>query len=216
MGLIKICGLSAPDSIDAAIAAGADMVGFVFFAKSPRHIDLAAANKLGAAVRGRARKVALLVDADDAQIAAVVDALRPDLLQLHGGESPERTAAIKRTFGLPAMKAIAVSRRADLAAAEAYGGVADMILFDAKPPQGSDLPGGNGMAFDWSILDHYTAPAGSTWMLSGGLDAQNVGEAIARTKAPGVDVSSGVESAPGVKDAHKIAAFIQAARRAWR
>ncbi len=207
---IKICGLSTPDTLDVALDAGADMVGFVFFAPSPRNIALGTARDLGARVERRADKVALTVDAGDSTLDAIVAALMPDMLQLHGKETPERAAAIRARFGLPVMKAIGVATPSDLARAADYAGAADMILFDAKPPRDAVLPGGNGRAFDWTIL-HAVAP-GPRWMLSGGLDAGNVAEALRVTGAGAVDVSSGVESAPGVKDPQRIRDFIAAAR----
>ena len=211
--VIKICGLSTLPVLEAALDARADMVGFVFFPKSPRHIDLATARALGQAVRGRAQKVALSVDADDALLAGIIGALAPDLLQLHGHETPERVAAVKNKFGLPVMKVLPVATAADLAAVAAYDKIADRLLFDAKPPPGARHPGGNGLSFDWRLIENLdpAVPA----MLSGGLDPANVASAIALTGMAGVDVSSGVESAPGVKDVAKIAAFIKNARAAY-
>jgi phosphoribosylanthranilate isomerase len=212
--MIKICGLKTPEALEAALS-GADQVGFVFFEKSPRHIDPGAARKLSDQVGGRAEKVALTVDADDATIASIVEALAPDWLQLHGAESPERVRALRARFGLPILKAVGVAEKADLARASAYEGVADRLLFDAKPPKGAPVPGGNGLIFDWRLLHGYAArDGGNDWMLSGGLTPQNVGEALRLTGAAGVDVSSGVEHAPGVKSPEKIAAFIASARRA--
>jgi phosphoribosylanthranilate isomerase len=210
--LVKICGLSAPEALDVALDAGADMVGFVFFPPSPRNLDFAAARPLGERVRGRAQKVALTVDADDAFLDAVVEALRPDLLQLHGQETPQRVEALRRRFGLPVMKAIAVETKSDLAAVAAYNKVAHRLLFDARAPRDATRPGGLGKAFDWHLLEKIDP--GVPFMLSGGLDAGNVAEALRITRAPGVDVSSGVERAPGVKDADKIRAFVRAARQA--
>ena len=207
--LVKICGLSTPQTLDATIAAGADLAGFVFFAKSPRHIDLATARALGEQAAGRITKVALTVDADDAALAEIVAALRPDILQLHGHESPERVGAVKARFGLPVIKAIGVASAADVAAARSYDGVADWLLFDAKPAPDATVPGGAGVVFDWELLRNITA---AKWMLSGGLDPENVAAALGQTQAPAVDVSSGVESARGVKDAGKIAAFVAAVR----
>ena len=210
--VVKICGLNQPEPLEAALAGGADMVGFVFFEKSPRHVDLALARRLAALVGGRAQKVALVVDADDARIAAIVEALAPDWLQLHGAEPPERVAALRR-FRLPILKAIGVAEPADFVRASAYETVADRLLFDAKPPKGDALPGGNGLTFDWTLIrDHAGALARKDWLLSGGLHAENVGEAIRLTGAPGVDVSSGVEQAPGEKSVDKILAFLAAAR----
>ena len=207
--LVKICGLSTPQTLDATIAAGADLAGFVFFAKSPRHIDLDTARALGEQAAGRIQKVALTVDADDAALAEVVAALRPDMLQLHGHESPERASAVKARFGLPVIKAIGVASAADVAAARSYDGVADWLLFDAKPAPDATVPGGAGVVFDWDLLRNITA---AKWMLSGGLDPENVAAALRQTQASAVDVSSGVESARGVKDAGKIAAFVAAVR----
>jgi phosphoribosylanthranilate isomerase len=210
--LVKICGLSSPDALDVALDAGADMVGFVFFAPSPRNLALAAARALGARVKGRALKVALSVDADDALLAASIEALQPDLLQLHGQETPARIAAIKARFALPVMKAIAIETARDLAAVPLYASVADRLIFDARAPREATRPGGLGRPFDWHLLEDLD-PA-LPFMLSGGLDAGNVAEALRITRAPGVDVSSGVERAPGDKDPDKIRAFIRAARQA--
>lgn len=210
MPLIKICGLSTPQTLDAALEAGADMVGFVFFAPSPRNISFEQARVLSAQVAGRAKMAALSVDADDDTHAAIVAALQPDILQLHGHETPARIAELKARFGLPVIKAIHISEPADLAAVQTYEGVADYLLFDARPPKGALLPGGNGAAFDWTILQ--AVKTTRPWMLSGGLNPDNVREALAVTSAPGLDVSSGVESAPGVKDAALIKAFVAAAR----
>lgn len=210
--VVKICGLSTAETLDVALDAGADMVGFVFFAPSPRHISYETATALGARVKGRARKVALSVDAEDSLLAASIAALQPDLLQLHGRETPERVAAIKAKFGLPVMKAIPVATAADLAILPAYAGVADRILFDAKAPRDATRPGGLGQAFDWRLLENLDPRL--SFMLSGGLDAGNVAEALRITRAPAVDVSSGVERAPGDKDPDKIRAFIRAARQA--
>ena len=209
--LIKICGLSTPDALDVALDAGADLVGFVFFKPSPRHLGFEAARVLGERVRGRAHKVALSVDADDAWHAASIEALKPDLLQLHGKEPPARVAAVKQKFGLPVMKAIAVGEKADLAAIAAYAGVADRLIFDARAPLAATRPGGLGKSFDWRLLENLDP--GVPFMLSGGLDADNVAVALRITRAPGVDVSSGVERAPGEKDFDKIRAFIRAARQ---
>jgi len=209
---IKICGLSTPDALDTALDAGADMVGFVFFPPSPRNIALETARALGLRVRGRAQKVALTVDATDDTLAGVVAALAPDTLQLHGRESPERVAAVKARFGLPVMKALPIAGPEDLAPIATYAKVADRLLFDARAPREATRPGGLGRAFDWHLLENLDQNL--AFMLSGGLDAGNVAEALAITRAPGVDVSSGVERAPGVKDPDKIRAFIRAARAA--
>jgi phosphoribosylanthranilate isomerase len=210
--IVKICGLSTPEALDVALDAGAEMVGFVFFPPSPRHVGRDTAAMLGRRVAGRALKVALTVDADDSLFDTLVDALNPDMLQLHGKEPPARVAALKKRFGLPAMKAIAVETRNDLAATMAYAAVADRLLFDARAPRDATRPGGLGRPFDWTLLDHVDRSL--PFMLSGGLDAGNVGEALRITAAPGVDVSSGVERAPGEKDPDKIRAFVRAARAA--
>ena len=213
--LVKICGLNTAETLDAALAGGADLVGFVFFDRSPRHLEFDAARRLAAQVRGRAGKVALVVDAEHARIAAIVEAMKPDWLQLHGNETPERLAGLRAAFGLPLIKAIALDDKSDFLRAEAYRGVADKLLFDARPPKNSVTPGGNGLTFDWALLQDYVGEcAYNDWLLSGGLTPDNVGEAIKRTSAPGVDVSSGVETAPGEKSAEKILAFIAAARKA--
>jgi phosphoribosylanthranilate isomerase len=209
---IKICGLTSAEAIDAVIDGGASHVGFIFFAKSPRNIDPRRAGLLAQAARGKARIVAVTVDAADGELDAIVEALRPDMLQLHGHETPERVTAVKGRYGVPVMKAFAIRAAADLAAIDAYRGVADRFLFDAKAPAGSELPGGNGVAFDWSALA--ALDGGVDYMLSGGLDKGNIAAAIAATKARGFDVSSGVESAPGVKDVRMIAAFFEAVRAA--
>lgn len=209
--VVKICGLSSPESVEAALAAGADMLGFVRFEKSPRHLALEAAESLGRQVGARARKVLLTVDADDAALAAAVEALGPHILQVHGNETPERIATLKARFGLPVMKAIAIGRPADLAQIAAYEEVADFLLLDARPAEPA-LPGGRGKTFDWSLLTGVKLH--KPWLLAGGLNPGNVGAALAATHAPGVDVSSGVESAPGVKDLAGIAAFLANARAA--
>jgi phosphoribosylanthranilate isomerase len=211
--VVKICGLSTAATLDAALEAGADMVGFVFFPKSPRHIDWATARALGRQVEGRAKIVALSVDADDDTLRRIVDALSPDLMQLHGSETPARVNRIGELCARPTMKAIGVATRADLAAAQAYEGVADYLLIDAKPPRDAPLPGGNGRPFDWSLTRDFRPSA--PWLLSGGLDPDTLAAAIGLSNARGVDVSSGVESAPGVKDLAKIRAFVAAARRAF-
>ena len=189
------------------------MVGFVFFPKSPRHVGYAAARDLGRRARGRARIVALSVDADDETLSRIVEALSPDILQLHGREDPARVREIGDRFGRPTMRAIGVAGRDDLAAAGRYESVARFLLIDAKPERGAVLPGGNGLAFDWGIMRDFSPRR--PWLLSGGLDPANVAEAVARTGARGVDVSSGVESAPGVKDEARIRAFVAAALRAF-
>lgn len=211
MGIeVKICGLKTPEALDAALEAGADFVGFVHFPKSPRHLSLAEAAALTPRVRGRAGTVALVVDADDALLADIVAAFAPDLLQLHGHQSPERVAQIRARFGRPVMKALPVAQASDLALVPDYAAVADRLLFDAKPPPGAALPGGNGRVFDWNLLS--ALDPGRPVMLSGGLDPSNVSQALARVRMDGVDVSSGVETAPGVKSPEKIHAFVRAVR----
>lgn len=208
--LVKICGLTTPETLAAALDAGADMVGFVFFPPSPRHLGLEAARALGAQAKGRALKVALTVDADDATIENIVETLRPDLLQLHGKESVARVRDIKQRFGLPVMKAIPVETAADLAPLSGYAAVCDRILFDARAPKDATRPGGLGATFDWHLLRDLKLDL--PFMVSGGLSAGNVHEAVRITGAGGVDVSSGVERAPGVKDSDMIREFVRAAR----
>ena len=208
--LVKICGLSTPETLDIALEAGADMVGFVFFPPSPRHLSLEVARDLGKQVRRRAVKVALTVDADDATLSNIVEALRPDILQLHGKETTARLRDIKQKFGLELMKAIAVEGAADLASLPGYAAVAGRILFDARPPKGATRPGGLGAVFDWELLRNLDLSL--PFMVSGGLNAGNVAEAVRVTRAGGVDVSSGVERAPGIKDIEMIRGFIRAAR----
>lgn len=210
--IVKICGLTTSVAMDAALDAGADMVGFVFFERSPRHLDLSVARTLGARVEGRARKVALTVDADDAALEDIVAALEPDLLQMHGSETPQRVAQIGARFGLPVIRAIAIADRADLAQIADVETTSDHLLFDARPPAGADRLGGNGVAFDWSLLRD--VPTRKPWLLAGGLTPTNVAEALATTGALGIDVSSGVETAPGRKDPALIADFIARARSA--
>lgn len=209
---VKICGLKTAEALAAALDGGASHVGFIFFPKSPRNIAAEEAGRLRRAALGRATAVAVTVDADDALLDGIVAAMAPDMLQLHGKESPVRVAAVKERYRLPVMKALSVSEAADIAAAEAYRGVADKMLFDARPPKGAELPGGNGVPFDWCILDGYRGD----YFLSGGLTPENVGEAIRLLDPPGLDVSSGVESAPGKKDVALIAAFFAAVRAAKR
>jgi phosphoribosylanthranilate isomerase len=210
--IVKICGLKTPEALDVALESGADMVGFVFFAPSPRNLALEAARALGSRVQDRAGKVALTVDASDETLTAIVEALKPDMLQLHGIEPPERVTGLRKRFGLPVMKALPVAERKDLARVDLYKKVADRLIFDARAPQDATRPGGLGMPFDWNLLKGIDP--GIPFMLSGGLDAGNVAEALRITRAPGVDVSSGVERAPGEKDPDKIRAFIRAARAA--
>jgi phosphoribosylanthranilate isomerase len=213
MGLtVKICGLKTYEALEVALDAGADFVGFVFFPPSPRNVEPEAARALGRQAAGRAGKVALTVDAEDALFEQIVATLAPDLLQLHGKEPPQRVAAVKARFGIPVMKAIAVEAAADLAAVDRYIAVADRLLFDARAPREATRPGGLGKPFDWQLLR--ALDPGIPFMLSGGLDAGNVAQALSITRAPGVDVSSGVERVPGEKDLDKIRAFVRAARQA--
>ena len=207
---VKICGLTTPDAIDAAVGAGAVYGGLVFHPKSPRFVALEKARILAERMRGRLKSVALITDMDDAGIAELVKTVAPEFLQLHGSESVQRTAEIRARFGLAVIKVQPVAEAADLAVAADYEKVADMLMFDAKPPKGAERPGGHGAAFDWKILSGraFRKP----WFLAGGLDPENVARAIALSGAELVDVSSGVESAPGVKDAARIQAFINAAR----
>jgi phosphoribosylanthranilate isomerase len=209
---VKICGVNSLDAADAVVASGADYAGLVFFPPSPRHVGYEQAGSLASRLRGRCRIVALVVDAGDAEIEAVVNAVRPDLLQLHGRETAERVAAIRQRFALPVMKAVAVAEAADLVSAAAYDQVSDMLLFDAKPPAHAPSPGGHGAAFDWQLLRNrrFSRP----WLLGGGLTPDNVARAIRVCGALGVDCSSGVESAPGIKDAQRIRDFVAAAHSA--
>jgi phosphoribosylanthranilate isomerase len=208
--LVKICGLSTCETLEVALDAGADMVGFVFFPPSPRHLSLPIARDLGKQVKRRAMKVALTVDADDATLSNIVEALQPDILQLHGKETVARLRDIRQKFGLEVMKAIAVESTADLASFAGYAAVADRILFDARPPKGATRPGGLGAVFDWHVLENLDLKL--PFMVSGGLNAGNVAQALHATGAGGVDVSSGVERAVGVKDGELIRGFIRAAR----
>lgn len=203
---IKICGLKTPEAVEAAVTGGATHVGFIFFGKSPRYVEPELAGKLAGPVRGRAKIVAVSVDAPDSFLDRIVSALKPDMLQLHGSETPGRVAELKQRYGLPVMKAFSIRSGDDLEAAKAYSGVADMLLFDAKPPKGSELPGGNGVAFDWSLLCELDPAV--RYMLSGGIHIGNVADALANVRPSGLDVSSGVESAPGVKNIAKIREFL--------
>jgi phosphoribosylanthranilate isomerase len=211
---VKICGLRSEAALDAALAAGADYVGFVFYGRSPRNISPDEARVLANRARGKAKVVVLLVDPDDTLLAEVIEAVSPDIVQLHGAETPARVAEIAQRFGLPVMKAVAIAGAADVQAALAYAGKADRILFDAKPPaeDATALPGGNGVAFDWLALAGLEGRI--DYMLAGGLNADNVAEAIRATGASAVDVSSGVESRPGEKDPDLIRRFIHAAKTA--
>jgi len=209
---VKICGLRDRASVDSAAQAGARYVGFVFFPRSPRAVDVSVARCLAAETPFGVAKVALVVDADDALIDRIAGEIAIDMLQLHGNESPGRVAEIRTRTGLPVMKALGVAGREDMERLGPYFEVADQVLIDAKPPEGADLPGGNGLAFDWRLVAGRRWP--KPWILAGGLNPGNVAEAIRLTGAEQVDVSSGVESAPGVKDAAKIAAFVAAAQAA--
>ncbi len=205
---IKICGLKTEAAIEAAIDSGATQCGFIFFAKSPRHVEISQAATLRQAIAGRAALVAVTVDAEDGYLDEIVGAVKPDLLQLHGSETPGRVAEIKARYGLAVMKAFAIREAGDLNKIAPYRGIADRLLFDAKPPKDSDVPGGHGVAFDWQVLESLDPDL--EYMLSGGINAANVAEALARTRPAGLDISSGVESAPGVKDTALIAAFFKA------
>lgn len=207
---VKICGITGFEAVDAAIASGAAYGGLVFHPRSPRVVALDQARTLADRMRGRLKIVALVADMDDAQLKAMVDAVRPDFLQLHGNESVARTAQIRAAFSLPVIKALPVAESADLDAAIPYEAVADMLMFDARPPKGAERAGGHGTAFDWQLLAgrSFNKP----WFLAGGLNPENVARAIELSGAKFVDVSSGVESAPGVKDAARIAQFLNATR----
>ncbi len=209
---VKICGLCRPQHVAAAVAAGAGYLGFVFYARSPRNVSPDAARILALEVPPGVARVGLVVDASDAEISAILDTVPLDMLQLHGRESPARVAAVKARFGLPVMKAVGLRDVSDLAALDDHARVADQLLVDAKPPAGAALPGGNALAFDWNLIANrrWTCP----WMLAGGLAPENVADAIRLTGARQVDVSSGVETAPGMKDEGLIRAFIAAAQGA--
>jgi phosphoribosylanthranilate isomerase len=208
---IKICGLSDRPAIDAAIAAGADHIGLVFFPKSPRNVAPDQAAALADYAKGRVKIVGLFVDPQADFLARVRQQVALDIIQLHGKETPAQAQTIAATHGLPVWKAVGIRKTADLDAAQAYAGLS-RILYDAKPPEGADLPGGTGLRIDWTLLANYRHKA--PWILAGGLDPLNVAEAARITQADFLDVSSGVESAPGIKDAAKIAAFCRAAREA--
>ena len=207
----KLCGFTTPDDIDAAAAAGAAYIGLVFFEKSPRNVAIETARSLAIHAPVGLAKVALVVNADDAALDRITDRVPLDMLQLHGSESPQRVAAVKARYGLPVMKALGVASRADVARAQLYSGVADQLLLDAKPPEGEALPGGNGLSFDWRLLEgeSWSVP----WMLAGGLTPDNVAEAVRRSAARQVDVSSGIETAPGQKSAELMAKFVSEANR---
>jgi len=208
----KICGLMAADAVAAAVEAGAAMVGFVFFPPSPRSVSIEACAALTATVPAGVTKVALSVDADDALVADIANRAGVDMMQLHGRETPARTAQVRETFGLPVIKAVAIAGPDDVARARDYEAAADMLMFDAKPPKEATRPGGNALAFDWKLIagERWAKP----WILAGGLTPENVAEAIRISGAPAVDVSSGVEDSPGVKNAAKIRAFLAAVREA--
>ena len=211
---IKICGLKTAETIDRALKRGATHIGFIFFEKSPRYIEPDVAGRLADAVRGKAKIVAVMVNPTNDDLDEIVALLRPDIIQLHGDESPERVLTIKAVYGLPVMKAFSVRTSDDLKRVEAYIGIADRFLFDAKPPKGSELPGGNGVSFDWSLLDWLDGSV--DYMLSGGLNKDNIADALIITKAPGIDVSSGVESAPGAKSVAMIDEFFDAVEKAYQ
>lgn len=208
---VKTCGLRTTADVAAAASAGASYVGFVFYPKSPRNVSFQEAYALAADAPIGIAKVALVVSADDAFLDALTAAVPLDILQLHGSETPERVVEVKARYGLPVMKAVGIADASDLAQIDAYAAVADQLLIDAKPPKNADLPGGNGLAFDWTLLagrKYWTVP----WMLAGGLTPDNVAEAVRRTGATQVDVSSGIEGDVGVKDASLIASFVAAAQ----
>ena len=209
---IKICGLTTPAAVDAAIAARADYIGLVSFPRSPRHLGAADAARLADRAKGRAKVVGLFVDPADSLLGELVAAAKLDVIQLHGEEDPARVAAVRAAFGLPVWKALPVATKADVECAQAYAGAADLVLFDAKAPKGAAMPGGLGLVFDWTLLAAHKGPL--AWGLAGGLSPANVAQAVRATQAPLVDVSSGVESAPGVKDESLIAEFCKAARAA--
>lgn len=213
---IKICGLTTPEAVDHAVALGATHVGFIFFDKSPRHIEPADAGRLADRVRGRVKIVSVSVDAGNDELDEIMALIRPDILQLHGGESPDRMLTVKAVTGLPVWKALSVSDAGDLDRIEDYDGIANRFLFDAKPPKNSVLPGGNGVSFDWRLLSGLDRGLDGhvDYMLSGGLNRDNVGEALRIARPTGVDVSSGVESSPGVKDLTMMDEFFAAVRRA--
>lgn len=206
---VKLCGLTRPEDIAAAVDAGARYIGFNFFEKSPRYVTPEQAAELAVLLPEGICKVALVVDADDAFLEALLAVMPADMLQLHGKETPERVTEIKARYGLPVMKVVGIADAEDLIALDAFERVADQILVDTKPPKGADLPGGNGLAFDWGLIAGRRWPV--PWMLAGGLTPDNVAEAIRLTGVNQVDVSSGIETAPGVKDADLIAAFCKAA-----
>ena len=212
MAQAKICGLSTPEAVAAALAGGAAYLGFMFFAKSPRNVSPEMAARLAAPARGPARIVAVTVDPDDAELDRIAAVLNPDLIQLHGRETPARAAAVAQRTGAGVIKVLQVSDASDVAAAAAYEGAVEHLMFDTKPPKDSDRPGGNGASFDWSLLAGRRYAR--SWFLAGGLDPWNAAEALTQSGAPLLDVSSGVERGPGVKDPALISAFLEAVRRA--
>jgi phosphoribosylanthranilate isomerase len=211
---VKICGINSVAAADAVLHAGADFGGLVFFAKSPRHLSLEQGAMLAERMRERLKLAALVVDDSDAQLAAIADRVKPDFFQLHGKETPERVAQIRSRYGIPVIKAMAVSEPGDLAKVSAYDDVAEMLLFDAVPAANASRPGGHGAAFDWQIVKDRTFAR--PWFLAGGLTPENVGRAMAVSGAQLVDVSSGVESAPGIKSPSRIAEFVAAAKQTVR
>ena len=210
--LVKICGLKTPEAIKAAIDNGAQYIGFIFFAKSPRHLSIEEAEQLRRYIKKPVKLVAVTVDADDEMLSKIVANVHPDILQLHGHETPERVNYIAQTFGLPIIKAFSIREQSDFNEVAAYRGLVDMFLFDAKAPEGSQLPGGNGISFDWSLLK--TLDEDCQTVLSGGLNAQNVREAIRIASPDILDISSGVERAPGVKDIKLIEGFFDSVKKA--
>jgi phosphoribosylanthranilate isomerase len=211
---IKICGLKTEEAVDRAVALGATHIGFIFFEKSPRHIEPADAGRLADRVRGKARIVSVSVDADNDDLDEIIDLIRPDMLQLHGKETPERVLNLKAVTGLPVIKALSIQTADDLRKIEPYEGLANRFLFDAKPPKNSELPGGNGVSFDWNLL--VGLDPSIDYFLSGGLTKDNIGEALRIARPCGIDVSSGLESSPGVKDLDMIDAFFAAVRQAMQ
>ena len=209
---IKICGLKTEEAVDRAVALGATHIGFIFFAKSPRHIEPADAGRLADRVRGKVKIVSVSVDPDNDDLDEIVALMRPDILQLHGKETPDRVLTIKAVTGLPVWKALSIADADDLRRIEAYDGIANRFLLDAKPPKNSELPGGNGVSFDWRLLNGLDADV--DYMLSGGLNKDNVGEALRIARPTGIDTSSGVESSPGVKDLEMMDEFFEAVRLA--
>jgi phosphoribosylanthranilate isomerase len=209
---IKICGLKTPEALEHAVALGATHVGFIFFGKSPRHIEPADAGRLADRIRGQAKIVSVSVNADNDDLDELVSMIRPDILQLHGHESPDRVLTVKALTGLPVWKALSIAESDDLGRIAEYDGIADRFLFDAKAPKNSELPGGNGVSFDWTLLEGLSERA--DYMLSGGLTKDNIGEALRVARPMGIDLSSGVESGPGVKNLAMMDEFFAAVRTA--